>query len=56
MDGHEVEVEETVLYGVGRIRDVRQGLDGYIYIAIDDRDGAPTPVYRMEPVARRASP
>lgn len=50
MNGHEVVVEETVLHGVGRIRDVRQGLDGYIYLAIDDRDGAPTPVLRMEPV------
>jgi glucose/arabinose dehydrogenase len=50
MNGQEVVVEETVLHGVGRIRDVRQGLDGYIYLAIDDRDGAPTPVLRMEPV------
>jgi hypothetical protein len=28
---------------------VRQGLDGYIYVAIEDRDGAPTSVYRMVP-------
>jgi glucose/arabinose dehydrogenase len=52
MDGDEVVVEEPVLYGMGRVRDVRQGLDGYIYVAIDDRDGAPTPVYRMVPVTQ----
>jgi hypothetical protein len=31
---------------------VRQGPDGYIYLVTDDRDGKPTPVYRMEPVER----
>jgi glucose/arabinose dehydrogenase len=36
----------------GRIRDVRQGLDGYIYLVTDDRDGKPTPVLRLEPVDR----
>lgn len=49
MDGDAVVVEEPVLYGMGRVRDVRQGLDGYIYVAIEDRDGAPTAVYRMVP-------
>jgi glucose/arabinose dehydrogenase len=37
----------------GRIRDIRQGLDGLIYLVIDDRDGKPTPVLRMEPVERQ---
>lgn len=46
----DVVVEETLAYGLGRIRDVRQGPDGYIYLAISDRDGEPTPVLRMEPV------
>jgi glucose/arabinose dehydrogenase len=50
MDGQEVVVEETVLHGLGRVRDVRQGLDGYIYVSIEDRQGAPTAIYRMEPV------
>jgi glucose/arabinose dehydrogenase len=50
MDGQRVVVEETVLYGMGRVRAVAEDLNGYIYVAIDDRDGAPTPVYRMEPV------
>ena len=50
MDGQEVVLEETVLYGVGRVRDIRQSPDGYIYVAVDGRRGAPTPIYRMEPV------
>ncbi len=44
------EQEETLAYGIGRVRDVRQGPDGYIYLAIEDRDGAPTAVVRLEPV------
>jgi glucose/arabinose dehydrogenase len=44
------EQEETLAYGIGRVRDVRQGPDGYIYLAIEDRGGAPTAVYRMEPL------
>lgn len=50
MDGDEVVIEEPILYGMGRVRDVRQGPDGYIYVAVEDRDGAPTAVYRMVPV------
>lgn len=50
MDGDEVVIEEPVFYGMGRVRDVRQGLDGYVYVAVEDRDGAPTAVYRMVPV------
>ena len=53
MDGPVVEIEETLVHGMGRIRDVRQGPDGYIYLAIDDRGGAPTPIYRMEPTGAR---
>jgi glucose/arabinose dehydrogenase len=50
MDGQRVRLEETLVHGQGRIRDVRQGLDGFIYLAIDDRQGGPTPVVRLEPV------
>jgi glucose/arabinose dehydrogenase len=50
-DGKKVMREETILQHAGRIRDIRQGPDGYIYVAIDDRQGAPTPVVRLEPVA-----
>jgi len=48
-----VEQEETLTYGIGRVRDVRQGPDGYIYVAIEERGGAPSAVVRLEPVPRR---
>ena len=50
MDGQEVVVEETLYYNHGRIRDVRQGPDGFIYLAIDERRGGQTPIVRLEPV------
>ena len=50
VDTPQIEIEETLVHGMGRIRDVRQGPDGYIYLAIEDRRGAPTPVVRLEPV------
>ena len=31
---------ETPAYGIGRVRDVRQGRDGYIYLAVEDRGRA----------------
>lgn len=41
--------EETLLRGVvGRIRDVRQGPDGFIYLALD-RNGGPGTIVRLEP-------
>lgn len=50
-DYREVIVEETLAYDMGRIRDVRQGPDGYIYLAISDRNGdEETPIVRLEPV------
>jgi glucose/arabinose dehydrogenase len=52
-DGKKVEREETLVQGRGRIRDVRQGPDGYIYLAIEDEDGAKTPVVRLEPAGQR---
>ena len=52
-NGRQVEREETLVQGLGRIRDVRQGPDGYIYLAIEDRDGALTPIVRLEPADRR---
>jgi aldose sugar dehydrogenase len=42
--------EETLLRGVGRIRDVRQGPDGFIYLAIDAQGNDLTPIVRLEPV------
>jgi glucose/arabinose dehydrogenase len=51
VDGRHVATREALLVGELRIRDVRQGPDGYIYLAVDNRVGLPTPVLRMEPVA-----
>lgn len=35
---------------MGRVRDVRQGLDGFIYVAIvGEERGDTTPIYRLEP-------
>jgi len=44
---------ETMFRRQGRVRDVRQGPDGFIYLAIEDRQGGKTPIVRLEPVARR---
>ena len=54
MDGQRVISEETLVQGRGRIRDIRQGPDGYIYLVTEHRDGQPTPILRMEPVERTA--
>ena len=53
LDGQRVVSQELLVQRMGRIRDVRQGPDGYIYLVTDDRDGKPTPVYRLEPVERK---
>lgn len=53
LDGQKAELADNLVKGLGRIRDVRQGLDGFIYLAVDDAQGKPTPVVRLEPVARR---
>lgn len=45
--------KEVLAPDLGRIRDIRQGLDGLIYLVTDDRDGKPTPVLRMEPIERQ---
>jgi aldose sugar dehydrogenase len=52
LQGQRITNEETLVPQMGRIRDVRQSPDGYIYLVTDDRDGKPTPVLRMEPVER----
>lgn len=39
LDGRQVVREERALEGQGRIRDVRQGPDGYVYLLTDARDG-----------------
>jgi len=55
LQGTTVTMRESLVPGMGRIRDIRQGLDGFIYLVTEDRDGKPTPVYRVEPVERGTS-
>jgi glucose/arabinose dehydrogenase len=51
LDGQEVVAEETLMLGYAQIRDVRQGPDGFIYLAIKPRDDSDTtPIVRLEPV------
>lgn len=52
VNGPQAELAEVIVRRQGRIRDVRQGPDGYLYLAIEDRGGKPTSVVRLEPVRR----
>jgi glucose/arabinose dehydrogenase len=46
-------LEETLVRGIGRVRDVREGPDGFIYLAIDgDGEQELTPIVRLEPASR----
>jgi glucose/arabinose dehydrogenase len=54
LNGRRVANEELLVQQTGRIRDIRQGPDGFIYLVTDNRDGAATPIYRLEPVQRQA--
>ena len=49
VEGNRVVASETLLRGVGRVRDIRQGPDGFIYVAIESRQGNETPIVRLEP-------
>jgi glucose/arabinose dehydrogenase len=53
IDGQTVLNEETLFQRMGRVRDVRQGPDGYVYLAIDDRRGGATGIVRLEPAEAR---
>ena len=50
--------EETLLGGVlGRIREVKQGPDGFIYLTSDNREGDRlSKIFRLEPVAGEVQP
>jgi aldose sugar dehydrogenase len=52
LDGRRIVNEETLVPQMGRIRDIRQGPDGDIYLVTDNREGKPTPVLKIEPVER----
>lgn len=47
LDGIKVIGEEKLLQNIGRLRDVRVGPDGYIYVAVEDRNGS---IFRLIPV------
>lgn len=57
LEGTKIVWEEQLLRGMGRVRDVRQGPDGFIYLALDGGtrggDGPPTRILRLEPAGRR---
>lgn len=50
MDGEVVTNVELLAQRIGRIRDVRLGPDGFVYLAVESRSGEPTGVVRLEPV------
>lgn len=49
IDGTEVLGAVTLIDNIGRVRDIRQGPDGFIYVATETREGTPTRVVRLEP-------
>jgi glucose/arabinose dehydrogenase len=53
LDGQRAELADILVRHQGRIRDVRQGPDGFVYLAIENEQGKPTPIVRLEPVPRR---
>jgi glucose/arabinose dehydrogenase len=44
LDGKKVTLREKLLPGIGRVRDVRQGPDGLIYVAVEGKG-----IYRLSP-------
>ncbi len=46
LDGEKVVKEETLLKNIGRVRDVKTGPDGYIYVSVED----PGRIYRLVPL------
>jgi glucose/arabinose dehydrogenase len=50
--GQRVAGEETLLLRQGRIRDIRQGPDGLIYLVFDAQGARVTSIARLEPVQR----
>lgn len=53
MDGTKVLDVENMLQRRGRVRAIRQGPDGFLYVAFEDAAGGPSKLVRLEPVARR---
>lgn len=53
LDGARADLADNLARNLGRVRDVRQGPDGFVYVVLDDQQGKPTGIVRLEPVARR---
>lgn len=57
LDRQRIVRQEDLLRDIGRVRDVEQGPDGRIYLALDggtrDDDGPPTAILRLQPAGRR---
>jgi len=47
LEGNKIVREEKLLKNIGRVRDVRQGPDGYIYVSVEKPAGA---IYRLLPM------
>ena len=47
LDGTKIIKEEKLLKNIGRVRDVRMGPDGYIYVAVEEPAAA---IYKLVPV------
>ena len=52
MDGNKVVSMENLVERQGRVRAIRQGPDGFIYLAFEDAAGGPSKLVRLEPVKR----
>lgn len=48
LDGEKVIKEETLLKNIGRVRDVKTGPDGYIYVAVEN----PGRIFRLMPIEK----
>lgn len=53
LDGARADLADNLARNLGRVRDVRQGPDGFVYVVLDDQQGKPTGIVRLEPVARK---
>ena len=52
MDGNRVVSVENLFEGRGRVRDVEQSPDGFVYVVFDNRGDGTLSVARLEPVTR----
>lgn len=52
IDGRSVKRVENLVQDRGRVRAIRQGPDGFLYIAFEDAGGGPSALVRLEPVRR----